>query len=112
MNPLYTLLAVKNFYSIVPMMVFIVWVAVALIAFFIGFGSGFRRVGWAGVVGIVATLTFTTVNGIVMKKGIALKLTAFGMDAKLFTTICLAIASVLCVLIVYGLPADRWFRTH
>lgn len=108
MIPLNSILSTKNnnidviVYNI-PKMVALGCAIILLIAFFIGFAKGFKRVGWTWLTCLLAFVGFVFFDGLLKKKGLAVALNPIkGLSRVTMTTFIIAFGCMAIALVLYG----------
>ncbi|MBQ8295101.1 MAG: hypothetical protein IJX87_01560 [Clostridia bacterium] len=102
------LLTARDLFAYAPMVGVLIWLAVALVAFFVGFAHGFRRVSWTGLVCIVATGLFILLNRFIGRYNLNVP-TRGGLDKPTVTAMLVAFGVLVAVLIAYGV-FTVWMR--
>ena len=116
MIPLHSLLAISDYIKYVPKAGMIICAVILLIAFIVGFAKGFRKINWGAAAGLLALLLFIFADKWLKGVGYVAKLplpsTLQNVDPIVMTSILLAFASALVMLILYGvctlLFRPRW----
>lgn len=117
----YAVLAARDIVAKIPMVALIVFGAILLVAFFIGFKKGFRRVGWGGLFWAIAGVGYVVADKFlrnrnplkgVLEKKFGAELAAFG------SSLSIGLACVLVALLLYGVfatclrPRMKWVKNR
>lgn len=117
MIPLNAILSTNDFVLQLPQGVAAVCAAILLIAFFVGFAKGFKRVAWEWVACLIGFVGYVLLDGLLTKKNLIINLpTIGGLSGKALTSFiiaffCLAVSSAL-----YGIcsalfrPREVWVK--
>ena len=113
MIPLHAVLSLASIVRAVagylPLMAIVIWLGIALTAFFIGFAHGFRRVSWTALACILTTAGFVFVNGVIQDI-VAQKIPAqAGSHKATVAALMIAIGMILFALVLLGL-LSWWLR--
>ena len=109
MIPLNAVVSAAEIAGYIPLLVFVIWLGIALTAFFIGFAHGFRRVSWTALACLVTTAAFVFVNGIVQDLVAGKVPDQAGSHKGTVAALLIAIALILVALILLGIFA-WWLR--
>ena len=90
---------------------------ILLLAFFIGFAKGFKRIGWDWFACLVSVAGYVLLDGFFKKKNLMLNVpTVKGVSGQVLTTFIIAFGCLAIVLVIYGLcsallrPREAWVK--
>ena len=101
--------------------IIIVCALLLLIAFFVGFTKGFRKIGWKGAACVIALDLTIGVRAILKQHGLVVNTSVmqqFGEDKRAWTAILVLLAAVALVSVIYGIltktmrPYSKWVTSN
>lgn len=119
MIPLHSIAATNI--EIVSNAMLIVSIVLLVLAFMVGFGKGFRKVGWRGVACLWALDIFIVVRWILKKINLVFDTSAlqqYGEDKRAWTAVIVLLISVVVVLVLYAVctkifrPRSKWVTSN